>query len=196
MTIFLELMPFNVACDLATTSMFRIRLLARFSLNVICKMAESIGFPEICRPSLLSFLCEILKFAVEYLCCAKLRYYVPMTERENDFICVHDHSVLATPPMASSPFVASFHLPRRRYQRRFQLWSVSPYRFHDSTAPVANPDSQHHETTRMDSCQMMHYHQNTVVSEHPKVERLSGLLTVYVIQTTADAMSKYGVARR
>lgn len=71
MTIFLGSMPFNVPCDLATTSMFRIRLLTRFSLNVICKMAESIGFPEICRPSLLSFLCEILKFAVEYLCCAK-----------------------------------------------------------------------------------------------------------------------------
>jgi hypothetical protein len=39
-------MPFNDACDLATTSIFRMRLLARFSLNVICNMAESIGFPE------------------------------------------------------------------------------------------------------------------------------------------------------
>jgi hypothetical protein len=44
--IFLWSMPFNVACALATTSIFRIRLLARFSLNVICKMAESMGFPE------------------------------------------------------------------------------------------------------------------------------------------------------
>jgi hypothetical protein len=47
MTIFLGSMPFNVACDLATTSIFRRRVLARFSLKVICKMAESIGFPEI-----------------------------------------------------------------------------------------------------------------------------------------------------
>lgn len=45
-TIFLGSMPFNVACDLATTSMFRRRLLTRFSLNVICNMAESMGFPE------------------------------------------------------------------------------------------------------------------------------------------------------
>jgi hypothetical protein len=45
-TIFLGSMPFNVACALATTSIFRMRLLARFSLNVICKMAESIGFPD------------------------------------------------------------------------------------------------------------------------------------------------------
>jgi hypothetical protein len=44
--IFLGSIPFNIACALATTSIFRIRLLARFSLNVICKMAESIGFPE------------------------------------------------------------------------------------------------------------------------------------------------------
>jgi len=69
----------------------------------------------------------------------------PMTEIFG-FICVHDHSVVAHPPMASSPFVASFRLPGRQYQKRFglrpQLWSVSPYQFHDSTAPVANPDSQ------------------------------------------------------
>jgi hypothetical protein len=45
-TIFLGSMPFNDACDLAMTSMFRMRLLARFSLNVICNMAESMGFPE------------------------------------------------------------------------------------------------------------------------------------------------------
>lgn len=44
--IFLWSMPFNVACALATTSIFRMRLPARFSLNVICKMAESMGFPE------------------------------------------------------------------------------------------------------------------------------------------------------
>ena len=45
------------------------RVLARFSLNIICRIAESIGLPEICCPSLFSFRCEILKFAVEYLCC-------------------------------------------------------------------------------------------------------------------------------
>jgi hypothetical protein len=47
MTIFLASIPFSAACDLPTTSIFRIRLPARFSLNVICKMAESMGFPEI-----------------------------------------------------------------------------------------------------------------------------------------------------
>ena len=164
MTIFLGSMPFNAPCDLAMTSMFRIRLLTRFSLNVICKMAESIGFPEICRPSLLSFLREILKFAVEYLCCAQCDS-VSSNDRERElFICVHDHSVSARPPIASSPFLASFHLPGRQYRRCFglcpQLWSVSQYRFHVSTAPVASPESQKHEATRMGSCQMMHCHKN------------------------------------
>jgi hypothetical protein len=42
---------------------------------------------------------------------------------------------------------------------------------------------------------MTHYHQNTVVSERTD-ERVGGLLTVYVIQTTAGAMSKHDVARR
>ena len=46
-TIFRVSIPFSDACDFATTSMLRMRLLARFSLNVICKMAESTGFPEI-----------------------------------------------------------------------------------------------------------------------------------------------------
>lgn len=45
--IFFSSMPFSVACDFAMTSMFLIRLLARFSLNVICKMAASTGLPEI-----------------------------------------------------------------------------------------------------------------------------------------------------
>ena len=121
-------------------------------------------------------------------------------DRETEvFICVHDHSVLARLPMASSPFVASFHLPGRLYQRRFglypQLWSVSPYQFHDSTAPVANPESQQNETTRMGSCQMMHY-QQTRSSALSLDERVGGLLTVYVIQTIAGAMPKHDVAKR
>ena len=121
------------------------------------------------------------------------------------FICAHDHSALARPAMASSPFVVSFHLPGRQYQRRFglrpQLWPVSPYQLHDWTAPFANPDSQQHEPSRMGSYQMTHYNQTkTVVSEASKVEGLTsgwrGMLTVYVIQTTADAMSKHDIARR
>jgi hypothetical protein len=125
-----------------------------------------------------------------------------MTER-GGFICVHDHSVLAPPPMASSPFVASFHLPGRQYQRHFglrpQLWSVSPYQFRASTAPVANPESQQHEPTRMGSCQMMHYHpkhgrQQSIQSG--RTDERVGLLTVYVIHTTAGAMSKHDIARR
>jgi hypothetical protein len=85
-------------------------------------------------------------------------------DREREvFICVHDHSVLACLQMASSPFVASCHLPVRQYQKRFglypQLWSVPPYRFHDSKAPFANPESRQHEPTRTGSCQTMHYHQ-------------------------------------
>ena len=66
--------------------------------------------------------------------------------------------------MALSPFVASFHLPGRQYQRRFglrpQLWPVSPYQLHDWNAPFANPDSQQHEPNRMGSYQMTHYNQN------------------------------------
>jgi hypothetical protein len=46
-TIFRASIPLSDACDFAMTSILRMRLLARFSLNVICKMAESIGFPEI-----------------------------------------------------------------------------------------------------------------------------------------------------
>jgi hypothetical protein len=46
-TIFRESMPLSDACDFAMTSILRMRLLARFSLNVICRMAESTGFPEI-----------------------------------------------------------------------------------------------------------------------------------------------------
>jgi len=145
MTIFLGLMPFNIACDLARTSMFRMRLLALFSLNVICRMAESIGFPEICRPSLLSFLCDILKFAVEYLCCTTYQVLLVRT----CFSRVHDHSALSPPQTALSHFVVVVPfllLRKRQHQRRFgfrpQLWRVSWCLLRDSIASVENRDSQ------------------------------------------------------
>ena len=40
-------MPLSDACNFAMTSIIRMRLLARFSLKVICKMTELMGFPEI-----------------------------------------------------------------------------------------------------------------------------------------------------
>ncbi len=44
---------------------------ARFSENCICRIASSIGRPEIWLASLLSLRGEILKLAVEYLCCGR-----------------------------------------------------------------------------------------------------------------------------
>lgn len=68
-TSFFSWRPFSlVAWSFATASMLLMRLLARFSLNCICRMARSTGLPAICRPSMFSLRCEILKLAVEYLC--------------------------------------------------------------------------------------------------------------------------------
>lgn len=67
-TNFLASKPFIFACFLATASILLIFVLARFSLNVIWRMAESIGLPAICRARRFSFRWEIFQFLVEYLC--------------------------------------------------------------------------------------------------------------------------------
>lgn len=55
----------------AVANIFKILVLALFSLNCICSIAQSIGFPEIWFANKFNFLCEILKVAVEYLCYVK-----------------------------------------------------------------------------------------------------------------------------
>ena len=67
---------------------------------------------------------------------------------------------------------------------------LSQTRTHSSTNPIEWVRTKRRTTTKT----------KTVVSEASKVEGLTsgwcGMLTVYVIQTTADAMSKHDIARR
>jgi hypothetical protein len=206
MTIFLASMPFNVACDLATTSMFRIRLPARFSLNVICKMAESMGFPEICRPSLLSFLCEILKFAVEYLCCTKVRYCSNDRNRGEGFLYAYMitlswyarrwRRVLLLRLFifrgnsikdALTCFLSFGSFRRINFTIRPLL---SQARTHSSANPLEWIRAKRRTTTKTRLSA-------SIQSGETNNERGGpALLTVYVIQTTAGAMSKKDVARR